>query len=122
MFQTIQDLVSAGGGTFDLNSNPILKPSGFWIGGVTDELRISIDGVNPETSVHWLIEKVSLIFNQRPVGKDQGYGFWVDDDVLVIEISNHTINLGDAINQAVDREQQAIYDCYDQVDLYIVRL
>ena len=124
----LKDVISAGGGTFDRHGQPIEKLSGFWVGGRSKVVAVPIWFLDQDLSILEVIDQALGASYPKPVGKDQGYGFWVETKtgsvndeqlpyLLHIEISDHTINERYAIQLGQARDQIAIWDCYDSVEI-----
>lgn len=115
----LKEVIKNGGLTVDYNLQPITKKSGFMVLLFGMETTVSLNDEELEKKLLEELErKISYILSTNK--KNNLYiGFWIDNDILYMDISVLIVNKNNAIKKAIENMQLAIFDLQKNDSLYI---
>ena len=108
--KSIKNLIlENGGGTFNSKLKDPAFKRGYMVSQAGTELKLDIENLKIKT-----IKKYAKIAQ-----KQHAYvGFWLDSNILYIDISKHFISKNRACKYALKNKQLAIYDLYNKKSIY----
>lgn len=99
-----------GGATVAADGSIALLNSGF---------MVSLAGYEKKSTIKNLSLKVINQYLKQAECLGGFAGFWVDDDILYIDISKNIINKQQAIAEGLKNKQKAIYNIKENQSLYL---
>ncbi|MGD2249526.1 MAG: hypothetical protein PVF58_14060 [Candidatus Methanofastidiosia archaeon] len=108
---TIQDVIGAGGGTFDKNGRAIKKDSGYFVGNNTVLVSFELGELNNFNQTVKSFIRDYLSYYPLPDERDVFVGFWVNDGKLHIEHSRWFADEITAQFEAGFTLEKYIYNC-----------
>ena len=115
--KNINNIIKEGGATIDKEGNTAQLKSGYYASVEGMEQTISLKNIDFEILKNDIIQKLIYINTY----KNMFLGFWVDQNILYVDISKHFIQKRDAINFGIKNDQKAIYNIKDNKSEYITK-
>ena len=103
-------IIKNGGATLD---GQTLKPATFKRG-----YMVSIKGTESQLNINNLKIKVIKQYQKQAKQKRGCVGFWLDNNILYLDISKHYVSKDKACKNAIKNNQLALYDIYNNKSIY----
>ena len=117
IIKNIDNIIKEGGVTIDREGKPFQLKSGFFTSIEGMEQTYNINNINIQKLKFNIIQNLQYI----NIYKNMFLGFWMDQNILYIDISKHFNKKQDAINFGIKNNQKAIYNIKDNKNEFITK-
>lgn len=114
--------IQRGGLTVGLSRGHFLKvkefKSGYMVGGFSGEYKIAVNDIEDMRAID-LYNILDKLYRQAPAVGGLYLGLWIDNGLIYMEISKRIASKKQALKEAKERKQLAIYDNKNNESIYI---
>jgi hypothetical protein len=117
-YRTMRD----NGGTFASNGYPVVKDTGFMVGGLVPTTIVELPMRN-RNGRGWLADTLDEFVKSHHahLGRNRYLGTWVNDGKVYVDVSQWVETLDNAIALGKSRGELAIWDCAKNEEVPCVR-
>lgn len=117
MIELINEIIKNGGASLDASYNIIDIKKGYSVSILGYEKTFTINNLDYDAVIKNLKEYKKIIENK----KDYYIGFWLDNDILYLDISKTISNYKSAVKFGVNNKQKAIFNNKNKKSIELVK-